>query len=159
MRKGVADTWRYYQVGTGANNRYLDALAQASVKRESFDTLDALRRVPGAERTWHLPPGPPRRRGRTVRRRPRRPAHLNRAAPPRPDSPPCTRTRPRPDEQRRRCPRTSRQIAKLRGHGLLAKVKAARLYRPTPKGLRLMTAAVQIRQHDFPAAYAIAPAA
>lgn len=59
-------------------------------------------------------------------------------------------------EQRRRCARVSRQIAKLRGHGLLGKVKDARLYGPTDHGLRVMTAALQLRQREFPDAYTTA---
>jgi len=42
MRKGVADTWRYFQVGAGANRRYLDALATATPHGEGIAALDAL---------------------------------------------------------------------------------------------------------------------
>src|SRR5207237_3853593 len=34
MNKGVANLWRYFQVGIGANQRYLDALAAAPLKGE-----------------------------------------------------------------------------------------------------------------------------
>ena len=57
------------------------------------------------------------------------------------------------DEARRRCARVSRLIAKLRGHGLVAKVPHQRVYRPTRYGYRVMTAAVAIHDDRFPDAY------
>jgi hypothetical protein len=64
-------------------------------------------------------------------------------------------TTPRtPDEAARRCARVSRLIAKLRGHALLAKVPASRLYRVTPRGQRVMSAALSFRNLDFPTALA-----
>ena len=44
----------------------------------------------------------------------------------------------------------TRLIAKLRGHGLIAKVKDSRLYRVTARGVRLMSAAIHCRNKDFP---------
>ena len=41
-------------------------------------------------------------------------------------------------------------IAKLRGHGLVAKVPQCHLYRVTSKGHRLMAAALRVRYKDFP---------
>ncbi len=55
-------------------------------------------------------------------------------------------------EAKRRCARVSRLIAKLRGHGLVAKVKDARLYRVTERGYRLMSAALAFRREGFPQA-------
>ena len=55
-------------------------------------------------------------------------------------------------EAKRRCARVSRLIAKLRGHGLVAKVKDARLYRVTARGYRLMSAALAFRLEGFPQA-------
>ena len=61
---------------------------------------------------------------------------------------------PRDDaEAKRRCARTSRPIAKLRGHGLVAKVPRRRLYRVTPYGQRFMSAAIAVHDQQFPAAY------
>ena len=40
--KGVANMWRYFQVGIGANRRYLDALATATPNGEGIAALDAL---------------------------------------------------------------------------------------------------------------------
>ncbi|MGH9072152.1 MAG: hypothetical protein ACRDX8_13550, partial [Acidimicrobiales bacterium] len=42
MRKGVADFPRHYQVGAGANTRYLEALAHATNNGEGLRALDAL---------------------------------------------------------------------------------------------------------------------
>ena len=52
MRKGVANLWRYYQVGAGANRRYLDALAAAIPQGEGVAALDALCR-PRTKRGHH----------------------------------------------------------------------------------------------------------
>ena len=61
---------------------------------------------------------------------------------------------PRDDtEAKRRCAHTSRQIAKLRGHGLLAKVPRRRLYRVTAYGQRYMSAALAVHDQSFPSAY------
>ena len=56
-------------------------------------------------------------------------------------------------EAHRRCARVSRLIAKLRGHGLVAKVPRSRLYRPTRHGFRVMTAALAMHVDRFPDAY------
>ena len=53
MRKGVANVWRYFQVGTGANRRYLDALAGATPHGEGIAALDALCR-PRTNRGRHV---------------------------------------------------------------------------------------------------------
>src|SRR5207249_9594736 len=57
------------------------------------------------------------------------------------------------DEAHRRCERVSRLIVKLRGHGLVAKVPRARLYRVTRYGQRVMTAAIALHDNDFPAQF------
>jgi hypothetical protein len=49
--------------------------------------------------------------------------------------------------------RTSRLIAKLRGHGLITWVKNSRLYRLTAKGFKAMWPAVRFRRIDFPTAF------
>jgi hypothetical protein len=58
-----------------------------------------------------------------------------------------------PAESKRRTHRTSRLIAKLRGHGLIAKVTNSRLYRVTQNGVKAMWAAVRCRRIDFPTAF------
>ncbi len=58
-----------------------------------------------------------------------------------------------PIDARRRTHRVSRLIAKLRAHGLVAKVKDSRLYRVTARGIKAMWPAIRFRRIDFPAAY------
>ena len=79
MRKGVANTWRYFQVGTGANRRYLDALAAATPYGEGIAALDALCR-PRTNHGRHVArfPAPQPSRSRPVPGRPRRRAHHRR---------------------------------------------------------------------------------
>lgn len=55
---------------------------------------------------------------------------------------------------RRRRERTSRLIAKLRAHGLVAKVSRSRLYRVTPLGHRVMGAPIYYCRLSFPRSYA-----
>ncbi len=57
-------------------------------------------------------------------------------------------------EAKTRCSRVSRIIAKLRGHGLVAKVPGSRLYRVTERGHRVMGLAIRFRLLDFPQALA-----
>jgi len=56
-------------------------------------------------------------------------------------------------QAKQRCTRISRQIAKLRGHGLIAKVKDARLYRITKLGSQVLFAVLSFYQTDFPIAF------
>jgi predicted transcriptional regulator len=69
----------------------------------------------------------------------------------------CAKLYPQPaasdKEAKQRCTRLSRQIAKLRGHGLIAKVKNARLYRITKLGSQVLFAVLSFYQSDFPIAF------
>ena len=62
-------------------------------------------------------------------------------------------------DAKRRTHRTSRLIAKLRGHGLITRVKNSCLYRLTACGLKAMWPAVRFRRIDFPSAFREAQAA
>jgi hypothetical protein len=154
MRKGVSDLYRNFQVGMGANQRYLQALAAAPLKGEGVAAPDALCR-------------PRTRHGRTVARfNPLTPADLAlfKAALAGQHTmngfrnadltaglyrrPPHNR-----DEAHRRCQRVSRLIVKLRGHSLVAKVPRARLYRVTPYGQQVMTAALAVHDDQYPTHY------
>jgi hypothetical protein len=157
MRKGVANLPRYFQVGQGANERYLDALGTAQHTRDGKQALHQLCR-PRTNRGRHHGRFNPvdrtdvalfravlagehtingfRNKDLTLRLHP---------------TPPPSR-----QETKRRCARVSRQIAKLRGHGLVAKIPKRRLYRITAHGLRVMTAVLAIHDREFPAAYAAA---
>jgi hypothetical protein len=154
MAKGVANMWRYFQVGIGANLRYLDALAAAPLKGEGVRALDALCR--SRTRDGHHQP----------RFNPLSPKDLALFRAVMAGSYTIAGFRNHDitarlyaraardgDEARRRCARTSRLIAKLRGHSLIAKVPRERLYRVTPYGHRLLTAALAYHDDAFPDAY------
>jgi len=146
MAKGVANLWRYFEVGRQSNERYLDALSEAHLKGKAVADLDNLchgRIVQGRQYGRFNPVSSADcalfaaamageqaiqgLRNRTIRQR----------------LYPSPATSPQ--EARRRCARVSRLIAKLRGHGLIAKVPTRRLYRVTTRGQRLMSAALQYR--------------
>jgi hypothetical protein len=151
MNKGVANMWRYYQAGMAPNRRYLDALAAAPLKGKGIAALDALCRP----RTLH---GRHHARFDSLRPADRRlfrallagghnivgfrNADLSARLYPRP---PTDQT-----DAHRRCARVSRLIAKRRGHGLVAKVPHQRLYRVTPHGRRVLTAALVLHDQHFP---------
>ncbi len=158
MRKGVADFWRYAQVGRAANHRYLDALALAQPTGKAMAELDRLCQP-------HVKDGQ-----RYARFQPVAAAEaalfaavlfgghaLNGLR----NGDLQARLFPKPPastaQQRKRSAHVSRLLAKLRGHGLIAKVPRCRLYRPTVKGIQLMSAALHYR-HDFPAAFHAAAA-
>lgn len=151
MRKGVSDLWRCYQVGIAANQRYFKAISAAPMKGKGVAALDALcrPRTTRGKRVARFSPLSPNdlalfkaamagqhnisgfRNADLTKRLYRRP--------------PVDK-----DEARRRCERVSRLIVKLRGHGLVAKVPRAHLYRVTPYGQRVMTAALAIHDDRFP---------
>ena len=135
MNKGVANMWRYFRVGIEANRRYFEALAAALLKGKGVAALDALcqsRTKHGRHYARFNPLG----HGDLELFRAAlagehaivgfRNADLAARLYP---HPPAT-----PEEAQRRCARVSRLIAKLRGHGLVAKVPHLRLYRVTPHG-------------------------
>jgi hypothetical protein len=156
MGKGVANFWRFWQVASQSNRRYLEALAQVQRKGEAVQVLDDLcqSRIKDGKRYARFNPVTEQDcalfaaamagehiingfRNRDLR------THLY-------NHPASTS-----QEAKRRCARVSRLIAKLRGHGLVAKVKDARLYRVTPRGHRVMSAALSFRRTDFPQAFSM----
>ena len=154
MRKGVANLWRYYVVGMASNRRYLDALTAAVPQGEGARALDALCRP----RTNHgrrvARFNPIGRSDLALFRAVLAGEHTIRGF--RNTDITARLYRPPPkdrDEAHRRCERVSRLIAKLRGHGLVAKVPRTRLYRPTRYGYRVMTAAISIHDTRLPANY------
>ena len=154
MGKGVANVWRYFQVGIASNHRYLDALAAAPLKGEGVAALDALCRSRTKDGRHHARFNPLSPADRELFRAVLAGGHAItgfRNA----DLVARLYRRPPADAQdaHRRCARVSRLIAKLRGHGLVAKVPRARLYRPTPRGYRVMTAALAMHDDRFPNAY------
>ena len=154
MGKGVANVWRYFQVGIASNHRYLDALAAAPLKGEGVAALDALCRSRTKDGRHHARFNPLSPADRELFRAVLAGGHAIsgfRNA----DLVARLYRRPPTDAQEahRRCARVSRLIAKLRGHGLVAKVPRARLYRPTRHGYRVMTAALAMHDDRFPDHY------
>ncbi len=157
MKKGVADLYRFCQVGRASNQRYLEGLAAAPDHRPGVVALDRLCRPRRNRGRHHPPPQPHRQQGPgPVPRRLAgqhaiigfRNTHIQQRLWHRPPTDPA--------QAKRRCAHISRQLAKLRGHGLIAKVPHHRLYRVTPYGQRVMTAAIAIHDHAFPSAHAAA---
>jgi hypothetical protein len=147
---GIGNLYRYVQVASASNERYLQALANVQLKGRVVEQLDSLsrsHRIDGQRvarlrpfeaadndlfaavlRGEHLILG---FRNRDIQRALFH-AHASTS-----------------DLERRRRARISRFIAKLRGHGLVSKVQGSHLYRVTPTGMKLMSAAVRIRHHDY----------
>jgi len=152
MRKGVSNFYRFAQVARAANSRLLDALASAPLQGKAVENLDSLCRSQ-------------KKRGQSIARfnpveaktislfqavlsgdflingfrnhELQRKLYSAKAKDER--------------ENRQRIHHVSRLIAKLRGHGLIAKVKDSRLYRVTRYGVKTMWAVVRFRHIDFPA--------
>ena len=154
MRKGVANFWRYAEVAHAANGRLLNALARAPLTGSATAELDSLcqGRVVNGRRIPALNPVHPDIailfaavlageftingfRNRDLQAKLYHDASHD------------------PIDARRRTHRVSRLIAKLRAHGLVAKVKDSRLYRVTARGIKAMWPAIRFRRIDFPAAY------
>jgi hypothetical protein len=152
MTKGVANFWRYAEVA--ANGRLLTALARVPLTGEATVELDALcQPVMATDR--HVAAFNPIHpdtaalfaavlsgdftvngfRNRDLQGK-LYPAAATDVA-----------------DAKRRTHRTSRLIAKLRGHGLITRVKNTRLYRLTAKGFKAMWPAVRFRRIDFPTAF------
>ena len=157
MAKGVANLWRYVDVGHQSNNRYLEGLSHAQIKGKAIAELDSLchgRVTHGRQYSRFNPVSRPDCalfaavmagehaiqgfRNRNIRRR---------------LYPTLARS---PEDERRRCARVCRLIAKLRGHGLVAKVPTRRLYRITTRGQQLMSAALKYRTLGLPTTVAAA---
>jgi hypothetical protein len=154
MGKGVKNFWRYGQVGQQANARFLDALSHATLSRDAVAGLDDLSRSHTVNNQRVARFNPVATADATLFAVVLLGNHLLNGFRNR-DITPLLHQKPArtADETRRRRERTSRLIKKLRGHGLVAKVPRSRLYRATPRGHQLMSAAVRIRRLDFAAAF------
>lgn len=148
MTKGVANLWRYIQVGRQANERYLNALACAVLKGEAVDALDGLCQSRTLQGKHYARFNPVTAADSRLFQAVLAGEHAingfrNRDLQARLQATPHT-------SRRQECVRTSRLIAKLRGHGLIAKVHKHRLYRVTALGHRVMAAALYYRYVAFP---------
>ena len=157
MGKGVANLWRYTQVGTQANVRYLEALAHVQPQGKAISELENLCRSRTVDGRRHAKFNPVSAQDSQLFTATLAGEHLingfrNRDL--------AARLHPRPPvsaaDGRRRCARVCRLIRKLRAHQLVAKVPGSRLYRATPRGTLVMSAALRYRHLDFPEAYAAA---
>ena len=157
MGKSVANLWRFAQVVAQTNARYLEALAQVQTKSEAIGNLDRLcrpRRVNGRRFARFHPVAAEDvalftavAAGDHLIRGFRNRDLVQRLHP----GPAADR-----QERLRRCARVSRLIAKLRGHGLVAKVKDRRLYRVTSRGYRIIAAILSFQRVEFPRSYQMA---
>lgn len=152
MGKGVSNFYRFAQVARAANSRLMDALASAPLQGKAAQNLDSLCRSQ-------------KKRGKTVARfNPVEPGTIslfqsvlsgdflingfrNHDLQKKLYAAQANDER----ESKKRTHHVSRLIAKLRGHGLIAKVKDSRLYRVTRHGVAVMWAVVRFRHIDFPA--------
>ena len=157
MGKGVANTWRYYQVGLQANRRYLQALALVTQRGKAVKELDSLCRpvVKNGKRYAKVQPLSPQQR--TVFRALLSAEHfihgvrnrdVRRALYP--------SERGSREEERRRCAQVSRILHKLCGHRLIYRVRKSHLYRVTHRGHRIMSAVLLFHEEEFADGYAMA---
>ena len=157
MRKGVSNFWRYSQVGHAANARLIDALANAPLQGAAIEELDRLSRSQSKDGHRVAAFNPVTKENIELFKallsgefalNGFRNTDLQQKIL---DAKPKDRA-----EAKRRIHRTSRLIAKLRGHRLINKVQNSRLYRVSPHGVRTMWAAVRLHDVDFPAAFNLA---
>lgn len=151
MNKGVANFYRYHEVAAASNARYLSALAAVDGPAATKPILEKLQRPVAA--------GKRRRRGLNLlaeteqrlfaailRGEHRVRGFRNREI--------LARLHGRESsdakENKRRMQRLCRQLQLLRAHGLIAKVGHTRRYLVTPLGESVMTAAVRLREREFP---------
>ena len=141
MRKGVSNLYRYAEVGLQANQRYLEHLAQAKLKSKAIPHLDDLCRchTQNGKRCACFNPLLAADRDlftAVISGEFALNGFRNRDLCAKLYAQPATSNK----QAKQRCTRMSRLIAKLRGHGLIAKVKDARLYRITKLGSQVLFA-------------------
>lgn len=151
MTKGVANLYRYAQVGQKANERYLEALAVVNnlgVGQRELDGRCAPVLYQGRRRRALQPLGRDDQalfqatlRGEHAVRGFRNGELAQQLFGPKPED---------PVERRRQCGRVSRRISLLRAHGLVAKFPRSRRYRVTDSGQRFMSTAIHVRTKLFP---------
>ena len=150
MGKGVANTWRYFQIGAQANLRYLEALGRVTVKGDVIQELDRVCRSVLKDGKRHARLNPLSQKEIALFRAVLAGEHLingfrNRDI--------CRRLVHRlssdPIRRRQLCAKVSRLLGKLRAHGLLTKVRNSYLYRVTARGHRLMSACLEFHDVTF----------
>lgn len=154
MAKGVSNFWRYFEVGTTANRRFFNALAAVNAQGEAREQLADLCRSAQKDGKTVAKLEPLSDRDRRLFAAVMSGDHLingfrnhdleRKLYPKTADS---------PQEKKKRCARLSRLIAKLRGHGLVMKVKNSRLYRVTKHGFQVLGAVLSFFAVEFPKVY------
>jgi len=149
MRHAVADLDRRVEISRAANERYLEALAVVEEPSPARELLDGVSRpVTKDDRPYRaLRPVSPQEasvfkvvlNGQFLLK-----GFTNRDVRQHLEPSPTTDVQ----ERRRASGRTTRLLRLLRAHGLIRKVSATRYYRVTPKGQRIMTAALKLRDAD-----------
>jgi hypothetical protein len=151
MTKGVANLYRYAQVGQRANERYLEALAVVNdlgVGQRDLDRRCAPVHFQGRSRRALQPLG---RDDQALFRATLRGEYAVRGFRNGELAQQLYGQRPKdPLERRRQCGRVSRRISLLRAHGLIAKFPRSRRYRVTASGQRFMSTAIHLRAKLFP---------
>lgn len=150
MGKSVANLYRYFQVGTQSNQRYLVALAQFQPQSKQIKELDLLCQSTKGKNGKHVAKLNPITEkdcnifsavmsGEFIINGFRN-KHLVKKLFQKAD----------PHLEKRYRERVSRLLSKLVGHGLISRVRNSRLYRVTKKGFSVMAAALRYRNKDFP---------
>lgn len=147
LRKGIADIPRRVTLSRAVNGRYLDALSVVGVPtriHQILDPVSARRMVNGRPFRARRPIAPDDAACFTRLLDGRSLLDGVRAADLRRVLSPMEPTDPH--ERQRLTGRVSRQLRLYRAHGLIAKVGHTRLYRVTPNGPHVMTAALACRR-------------
>ena len=151
--EGCRQLWRYFQVGTAANRRYLDALATATPHGEGIAALDALCR-PRTNHGRHLARFHPINRADLALFRAVLAGHTTSPGFATTTSPhACTPDHPttpkKPTDDANGLP-PDRQAPWSRPH---RQRPTARLYRVTPYGQRVLNAAIAVHDDRYPDSY------
>jgi len=149
MRHAVADLDRRVEVSRAANERYLEALAVVQEPSPARELLDGVSRPVTKDDRPYRALRPVSRQEASVFKAVLNGQFLlkgftNRDVRQRLEPSPATDVQ----ERRRASGRTTRLLRLLRAHGLIRKVSGTRYYRITPKGQRIMTAALKLRDAD-----------
>jgi len=152
MAKRVTNLFRYAEVSLMANNRYLEALSAVDDPRQAYRILNRLCEpvIRDGRRTRGL--NPLRKDDVRLFAAILQGEHFVNGFRNRDVAKAlgiCRSSDLR--ERRRRSARVSRLLRLLRAHGLIAKIPRSRRYRLTLRGATLMSAALYLREEDFPA--------
>lgn len=150
MRKGVVDLQRRAKVSRAANERYLEALAMVGVPCPAAEVLDEVSRRRVKQRRPYRGLRPVSREDAHLFKAALRGEFLVRGFTNRQLREAMGWKHPHDPQQRRReSARMTRRLRLLRAHGLIRKVSHTHYYRVTPKGHRIMTAALRLREADI----------